>query len=230
MDAPIFIAFEGGEGAGKTTQAGLLHDRLQQLDIPCDLVREPGGTTLGEYLRDYLKSERPLTPEAELLLFEAARVELVINRVRPALEFGKIVIADRFSASTVAYQGHGRGIDLGVIASLNGFATLGIRPDITILLDLAPAVGLKRTVGHQMAFSVDAAGGLAPLHRNDEGRRFEDLALLFHEKARQGFQAQARQNPERWVVIDGARPVEEVSAEVWRHVQERLGLPLPIGD
>ena len=226
----LFVSFEGGEGAGKTTQAGRLHDRLQQLDIPCDLVREPGGTTLGEYLRDYLKSERPLTPEAELLLFEAARVELVTNRIRPALEAGNIVIADRFSASTVAYQGYGREIDLGVITALNGFATTGISPDIIFLLDLAPAEGLKRTVGHQMAFSVDAVGGLAPLHRNDEGRRFEDLALAFHEKARQGFLAQAQANPERWVVIDGARPVEEVSAEVWRHIQERLELPLPIGD
>ena len=221
----MFVSFEGGEGAGKTTQAGLLLDRLSGLPIPCDLVREPGGTTLGEYLRDYLKSDRPLTPEAELFLFEAARVELVTNRIRPALAAGGVVIADRFSASTVAYQGHGRGIDLDVIAPLNAYATGGISPDLTFLLDLEPAVGLKRTVGHQMAFFEDLAGCLAPLHRNDEGRRYEDLVLEFHEKVRRGFLTQADNDPERWVVIDAARPIEEVSEEVGRHVRERLGLP-----
>ena len=220
----MFISFEGGEGAGKTTQAGLLHSRLCDLEIPCDLVREPGGTTLGEYLRNYLKSDQPLTPEAELLLFEAARVELVANRIHPALNAGKTVIADRFSDSTVAYQGYGRGIDLGVITPLNGFATLGLSPDLVFLLDVAPEVGLRRTVGHQMAFWEDAAGQLAPLNRNNEGRRFEDLELAFHHKVQKGFLAQAKASPERWVVIDGARPVEEVSGEVWRHVRQRLGL------
>ncbi len=224
MDTARFIAFEGGEGAGKTTQAGRLHDWLRAQSIPCEPVREPGGTDLGEYLRDYLKSSRPLTPEAELLLFAAARVELVTRQIRPALDAGQVVLADRFSASTVAYQGYGRGIDPGLITALNGFATRGIRPDVIFLLDLEPAVGLRRTTGHQMAFSVDAAGGLAPLRRNDEGRRFEELALEFHERARQGFLAQAQANPERWVIIDGARPVEEISEEVARHVQRRLGL------
>lgn len=222
----MFIAFEGGEGAGKTTQAGRLHGRLQERAIPCELVREPGGTILGEYLRDYLKSSRPLTPEAELLLFEAARVELITRRITPALDAGKVVIADRFAASTVAYQGYGRGIDLGVIASLNGFATRRVSPDVIFLLDLEPAVGLSRTAGHQMAFFEDPAGILAPLRRNAEGRRFEDLAPGFHRKARQGFLSQAQASPERWVIIDGARPVEEISKEVERQVRQRLG-PLP---
>lgn len=220
--AGLFIAFEGGEGAGKTTQSQLLADRLDELGKPCRPVREPGGTELGEYLRAYLKSERPLSREAELLLFAAARVELVTAHVRPALEQGIAVIADRFYGSTVAYQGHGRGLDLGLITALNGFATQGIRPDLTILLDLPPSEGLQRTKGRQMAFSVDPAGGLAPVNRTEEGTRFEDLDLEFHEKARQGFLAQAENDPQQWAVIDAAQSVTEVSAAVWRVAQERL--------
>lgn len=222
MDGALFIAFEGGEGAGKTTQAQLLYDALQELGRPVDLVREPGGTDLGEYLRDYLKSERPLTPEAELLLFAAARVELAVNRIKPALAAGGIVIADRFGASTVAYQGYGRGLDLGVISALNGFATVGCRPDLILLLDVEPTVGLRRTVGHQMAFGENLFRDLIPLHRNAEGRRFEDLALEFHERVRQGFREQAANAPERWAVIDAAPSIEQVWAQVWGQVEGRL--------
>lgn len=223
MADSLFIAFEGGEGAGKTTQARLLYDALQRLERPVELAREPGGTDLGEYLRDYLKSERPLTPEAELLLFAAARVELAVNRIKPALAAGNIVIADRFAGSTVAYQGYGRGLDLGVIAALNGFATVGCRPDLILLLDVEPTVGLSRTVGHQTAFVENFLGDLIPLRRNAEGRRFEDLALEFHERVRQGFREQAAQSPERWAVIDAAPSIEQVWAQVWGKVKERLG-------
>ena len=222
MADSLFIAFEGGEGAGKTTQARLLYDALQRLGQPVELAREPGGTDLGEYLRDYLKSERPLTPEAELLLFAAARVELAVNRIKPALAAGNIVIADRFAGSTVAYQGYGRGLDLGVIAALNGFATVGCRPDLILLLDVEPTVGLSRTVGHQTAFVENFLGDLIPLRRNAEGRRFEDLALEFHERVRQGFREQADQAPERWAVIDAAPSIEQVWAQVWGKVRERL--------
>lgn len=223
MADSLFIAFEGGEGAGKTTQARLLYDALQRLGRPVELAREPGGTDLGEYLRDYLKSARPLTPEAELLLFAAARVELAVNRIKPALAAGNIVLADRFAGSTVAYQGYGRGLDLGVIAALNGFATVGCRPDLILLLDVEPTVGLSRTVGHQTAFVENFLGDLIPLRRNAEGRRFEDLALEFHERVRQGFREQADQFPERWTVIDAAPSIEQVWAQVWGKVKERLG-------
>ena len=219
----LFIAFEGGEGAGKTTQSQLLGDRLNELQIPCLLVREPGGTELGEYLRGYLKSEKPLSPEAELLLFEAARVELVTARIRPALESGMVVVADRFYGSTVAYQGYGRGLGLGTIKSLNAFATQDIQPHRTILLDLPPEDGLRRTNGRQMAFSLDPAGGLAPLNRTEEGTRFEDLDLEFHEQARRGFLEQSLEDPERWTVIDATQPVEEVSQEVWSCLKGWIG-------
>ena len=218
----LFIAFEGGEGAGKTTQSQLLADRLAELEIPCLLVREPGGTELGEYLRGYLKSEKPLTPEAELLLFEAARVELVSARIRPAMESGLVVVADRFYSSTVAYQGYGRGLSLETIKSLNDFATRDIRPDATILLDLPPQDGLSRSNGRQMAFSLDPDGGLAPLNRTEEGTRFEDLDLEFHERARHGFLEQAGENGDHWTVIDATRPVAEVSREVWHSIRGQL--------
>ena len=227
--AGLFISFEGGEGAGKTTQAGLLHQRLQESEIPCALVREPGGTELGEYLREYLKSERPLAPEAELLLFEAARVELVTGRIRPALAAGHTVIADRFADSTIAYQGYGRGLDLGAIASLNGFATGGLRPDITFLLDVTPQVGLGRTIGIQMGFDLDRGGDLVSLPRTKEGRRFEEMDWAFHERVRQGFHRQAEADPDRWITLDGELPVEVVRREIWGRVQERLGLSAGAG-
>ena len=221
--AGLFIAFEGGEGAGKTTQAGLLYERLSQLAVPCELFREPGGTAIGEYLRSYLKSHRPVIPEAELLLFEAARAQLVIEKIQPALAEGKTVIADRFSASTVSYQGHGRGIDLGVVTSLNGFATQGIRPDMVFLLDVAPVVGLSRSLGGiQLPFAMDWTSDMSPHNRNVDDRRFEDLDLLFHEKVRQGFKAQAEANSKQWVVIDAELSVERVKQIVWAAVKDTL--------
>lgn len=225
--AGLFIAFEGGEGAGKTTQSQRLAERLAALEVPCLLLREPGGTELGEYLRGYLKSERPLSPEAELLLFEAARVELVTSRLSPALEAGSAVIADRFYGSTIAYQGYGRGIDRNIIASMNSFAAQGVNPNLTFLLDLPPEEGLKRTMGHQMAFSLDTGGGLALLNRTQEGTRFEDLDLEFHHRARKGFLEQARANPGDWTVVDAGQTVETVSWKIWKEVEKKLGLVIP---
>ena len=224
--AGLFIAFEGGEGAGKTTQSQMLADRLAELEVPCLLVREPGGTELGEYLRAYLKSARPLSREAELLLFEAARVELVTSHILPALEDGQVVVADRFYGSTVAYQGYGRGLDLDVINSLNNFATLETEPDLVFLLDLDPEVGIKRAMAFQTAFTEDTAGGLVALERTREGTRFEDLDLSFHYKARDGFLAQAEAQPTRWTLINGLKPVDEIRDEVWERVRERL-FPMP---
>lgn len=220
--AGLFIAFEGGEGAGKTTQSQLLADRLAESGVPFLLVREPGGTELGEYLRDYLKSDRPLSREAELLLFEAARVELVTSHILPALEDGQIVIADRFYGSTVAYQGYGRGLDLDVIHSLNHFATLGMEPDVVFLLDLAPEVGIQRAMSYQTAFTEDSGGGLVALERTREGTRFEDLDLAFHHAARKGFRAQAEADSQRWTWVNAMQPVDDIREEVWGLVRERL--------
>ncbi len=202
-----FIAFEGGNGAGKSTQAGLLHQILERRGTPSLLVREPGGTELGEYLRDYLKAQRPIDPLAELLLFTAARADLMFSRIKPALAQGRVVIADRFAASTVAYQGYGRKLGLETIDWLNRLATGDFNPDLTFLLDLEPGVGLERAA---------AASGIV------EGRRFETLDLAFHRKVRQGFQEQAEAEPERWAVLDGGLSPEEIQALVWARVKKLL--------
>ncbi len=222
----LFIAFEGGEGAGKTTQSQLLVERLAELEVSYLPVREPGGTELGEYLRGYLKSDRPLSREAELLLFEAARVELVTSQILPALEEGQVVVADRFYGSTVAYQGYGRGLDLEVINSLNHFATRGMEPDLVFLLDLPPEVGIQRAMSFQTAFTEDAAGELVAQERTVEGTRFEDLDLGFHNSAREGFLEQAEAEPERWTQVNALKPVDEIKDEIWERVRERL-FPTP---
>ena len=133
MSNGLFIVFEGGEGSGKSTQAERLLQRLSESGRQAILVREPGTTMLGGYLRDYLKSKRPLTLESELLLFAAARAQLVAEEIRPTLERGISVIADRYTGSTVAYQGYGRGISREVVHYLNDYVTGGLAPDITFL-------------------------------------------------------------------------------------------------
>ena len=140
----IFIAFEGGEGAGKTTQAAILKERFENEGRPTLAVREPGSTKLGLHLREYLKSKLPLAPKAELLLFVAARAQLVRDEIEPALAKGWSVIADRFTASSIAYQGHGRRISLDRVRALNDFAVGQTVPDLNILLDLPPEQGLDR--------------------------------------------------------------------------------------
>ena len=219
----LFVSFEGGEGAGKSTQAQVLREGLTAAGIRTLLVHEPGSTQLGWHLREYLKSKRPLTKEAELLLFEAARAELVTREVRPALDKGFTVIADRFEASTIAYQGYGRRIDQSVIERLNEFATGRVLPDITFLLDINPEAGLKRVGRPQLSLAL-TPDDASEVGRQDieEQRRFEDETLAFHSRVRRGFIEQARANPERWVVIDASRSTEEVGMEVWRHVMGRL--------
>ena len=223
VPTPLFISFEGGEGAGKTTQAKALYRRLWVNEIQTTLVHEPGATPLGCYLREYLKSKQPLGKEAELLLFEAARAELVLREVGPALERGITVIADRFEASTIAYQGYGRRIALPVIDRLNEFATGGALPDITFLLDIDPAEGLKRVEQPQLSLALIPEEAFAVKRRDMEGqRRFEDQPPDFHRRVRKGFADLARASPERWVVIDATGSTEEVGQQVWRHVMERL--------
>ena len=209
----VFIAFEGGEGAGKSTQAGLLKSHLQAEGRDPVLVREPGSTGLGDHLRKYLVAREPIAPLAELLLFEASRAQLVTERIRPLLDEGTVIIADRFAGSTVAYQGHGRGMDLQQISWLNDLATGGLYPDLTILLDVDPAIGLGRANRRQLQLALPISS--AP-------DRFEDETSRFHENVRRGFLAQAEADAERWTVVDANRAIDEVSESVQTLVADLL--------
>lgn len=205
----VFIAFEGGDGAGKSTQAQRLHARLASENRAAILLREPGSTELGDYLRAYLVDGRPLSTLAELLLFEAARTELMNSVIVPSLAAGTTVIADRFAGSTVAYQGYGRGINLERIEWLNDFATAGRYPDLTILLDIDPDAALSRVERRQLEL------GLNP---GDIANRFEDEALRFHRAVRSGFLDEAKRNPGQWLTIDASRPADEIAEQVWEAV------------
>jgi dTMP kinase len=198
-----FIVFEGGDGSGKSTQARSLNQRMRRRDIPVLLTREPGGTPAGESIRRWLKGQRNFQPMSELLLFEAARSQLVESVIRPGLNAGTTVICDRYTASTVAYQGYGRGLDLGLIRQLNQMATGGLAPDLTVLLDLPPQVGLSRR----------GAAGSDP---------FESAPQEFQSRVREGYLAQAAEDPKRWLVLDGSRPQRELSREIWTKVQPLL--------
>ena len=210
----VFIAFEGGEGAGKSTQAGILHNTLQREGYCTTLLREPGSTNLGDYLREYLIGESPVSSLAELLLFEASRAQLMTERIEPLLNNGAVVIADRFSGSTIAYQGYGRGVDLKQIAWLNDLATGGLYPDLTILLDIDPPEGLKRANRRKQEPRQQLRLPLGEVITD----RFEGEATSFHYRVSHGFLQQAAANPDAWRVIEGNHSIDDVAAAVRRAV------------
>ena len=221
----LFISFEGGEGSGKSTQAQMLEERLRLLGAPVVSVHEPGTTHLGLYLREWLKRGRPFDSElAEFLLFASARAELVSQIVQPSLNQGTIVLADRFSDSSVAYQGYGRGLPIKLIDEINTEATGGITPDITFLLDCPPKVGLTRVGASFQLKLFDSPGSAKPV-RESEGTRFEQEPIHFHENVRSGFRILAEKAPERWRVVDATLQAGEISDIVWEDVEAALGRP-----
>lgn len=197
----LFITFEGGEGSGKGTQARALQRHLLSLGIPALLTHEPGGTPLGNDLRRWLKGEGDIDPLTELLLFNASRAHLVSQVIRPALDGDSIVICDRFFHSTIAYQGYGRGLDLGLIETVNDIATQGLRPDLIVLLDIPAEQGLER---------------------KNLRDRFEREETAFHQRVRQGYLEMARKETQRWLVIDGSLPKREIGRLVWKRVEQLL--------
>ena len=197
-----FIVFEGGDGSGKSTQAHVLSRRLRRSNIKVLRTHEPGGTSLGQALRRLLKSGEPMLPISELMLFEAARAQLVDKVIRPFLDEGGVVIADRFTSSTMTYQGYGRGLDHELIERLNREATGGLEPDLTVLLDLPVETALAR--------------------KNSSADNFDDAPVDFHRKIRQGYVALAAADPSSWLVLDGQRAPEELSQEIWTKVQTIL--------
>lgn len=207
----FFITFEGPEGAGKSSQIKLLHEYLLSQGIDCVCTREPGGTPLAEKLRDIVKSyhgAEELHDKTELLLMEAARVQHVIEVIKPAVDAGKIVLCDRFSDSTVAYQGAARGLDMTDIARLNNFAIGQYRPDLTFLLDLSVECGFERAGKRQETIGcVD---------------RFEDAGKAFHNRVRQAFLDIASKEPERVKIINAAKERLSIAADIRKYVDELI--------
>lgn len=190
-----FVVFEGGEGSGKSTQAALLAERLDAV-----LTRQPGGTEIGAALRAILldTANTELAPRAEALLMAADRAQHAVELIRPALAAGRHVVCDRYTYSSVAYQGYGRDLDPQRVRDISAWATDELWPDLVVLLDVDPDAAAARLVR--------------------ELDRFEQAGAEFHRTVREGFLAQAETEPDRWVVIDGTQPVDEVAAQVWAAV------------
>lgn len=208
----VFITIEGPEGAGKTTQAKLLVERLRDRHDVL-YTREPGGTAVGERIRALLLDEarREMTPQAEMLLFAASRAQFVAEVVEPALAAGRLVLSERYVDASLAYQGHARGLGMDIVRRINTVATRGITPDLTLLLDIDPAVGLERA---------RHAGGKEG--RRGHGDRLEQEALGFFVKVREGFLSIATEERARVRLIDGNRTPQAVHADIVRVVDEFL--------
>jgi len=209
--AGLFITFEGGEGAGKTTQLQALCAHLRATGRDAVETRDPGGTPIGKQIRSLLLDPATggIAAVTELFLYEASRAQLVHEVIRPALAAGRIVLCDRFTDSTVAYQGYGRGLDLELIQRLNALAADGLRPDLTFLLDLEPEVGLTR------------AAQRATL-RPERHDRIEGELLGFHQRVRAGYRAIAAAEPERVILLDAGRGMAEIEELIRRRVDALL--------
>jgi dTMP kinase len=203
----MFITFEGPEGGGKSTQIQLLAERLRRQGYGVVMTREPGGTAIGDQIRDVLHdtANTAMSPTAELMLYSASRAQHVAEVIRPALAAGQVVLCDRFADSSMAYQGYGRGLDRAMLAALTAIATGGLTPDLTLFLDLDVERGLARRA-----------------ERGEEMNRLDLEAVGFHQRVRAGYHALAAAEPARWVSLDADRPVAAVAADVWRVVAERL--------
>lgn len=205
-----FITIEGPDGAGKTTQARLLHEYLRGITDVL-YTREPGGTVIGERIRQVLLGDTAMTPQAEMLLFAASRAQFVAEIVEPALRAGRLVLSERFVDSSLAYQGHARGLGIDVVRAVNAVATGGLQPDLTLVLDIDPTVGLAR--------ARDADGKEGP---RGFGDRLEQEGVPFQQRVRGGFLSIAREEPHRVRVIDASRGVHEVHGEIVQIVEAFL--------
>lgn len=212
-----FITFEGVEGCGKTTQIRLLAEALNQSGKQVLLTREPGGCPISDKIRaillDSLNSE--MTPKAELLLYAAARAQHMDEVIIPALERGSIVLCDRFTDATLAYQGFGRNLDIKLISELNETATSGLKPDLTILIDCPVETGLQRAIAR-----IEAGSASNCNHLREE--RFEKESVEFHQRVRDGYLRLAENSPDRFILVDGSKSVEEIAEVILSAVRTRI--------
>ena len=201
----LFITFEGGEGCGKSFQSRALYRKLVELAIPALLTHEPGGTPFGNKIGRWLKwaQDTDISPLTELLLFNASRSQLVTEVIRPSLKNGEIVICDRYADSTIAYQSYGRGLDLAMVRAINNAATQGLKPALTVLLDMPVERGLARK-------------------STKKQDRFEQEVLVFHQRVREGYLKLAASDSERWLVIDATQSKERIARIIWQRVSQVL--------
>jgi dTMP kinase len=201
---PLFLVLDGVEGCGKSTQVRLLAERLRAEGTPVVLTHEPGGTPVGERVRQLLLDPAfpEMTPLTEVMLFCASRAQHCAEVILPALQEGKVVVCDRFASSTAVYQGFAGGLGLDTILRVNEVATGGLEPDLLVVLDLDPAIGMRRKFGNEAA----------------SGDRIEEKSLAFHRKVREGFLEYARRFPGRAVVLNAGDTPEAIHAQLWQHV------------
>jgi len=202
----MFITFEGPEGSGKTGQIALLTEYLREQGYSVLATREPGGTPIGDQIREILSNvdNTAMKPRTEILLFQASRAQLVEQLILPSLSEGKIVLCDRYADSTIAYQGYGHRVDLEQLRQIVRFATGGLTPDLTLLLDVDVEVGLKRR----------ASAG--------DWNRLDAYAVAFHKRVREGYHQLAKQEPERWVIVDAGQPFDDVQSDIRKIVLDYL--------
>jgi dTMP kinase len=209
----LFVTFEGPEGSGKTTQMPLLEEYLKGRGYSVLCAREPGGTPIGEQIRAIILSRdnRSMGDEAEVLLFSAARAQIVAQVIRPALASGAIVLCDRYADSTLAYQGYGLGLDLDALRTITHFATGGLVPDLTFYIDVPVELGLAR-------------------RRRGEMNRLDEKEVAYHARVREGYLKMARAEPRRWIVVDGSQSPGHVQRELRAGMNQELtrrGLQAP---
>ncbi len=202
-----FIAFEGGDGAGKTTQLTLLESWFHERSLPYERTREPGGTPIGERIRSLVleHGQGEVDPRTEALLFAASRAAHVVQRIEPALEAGRFVLCDRYVDSSVAYQGVGRQLGAEAVAQVNAFATGGLQPDLTVVLDIESAAARERREG-----------------RDGGSDRIESAEDAFHERLRAAFVARAEADPQRYLVLQAADSPESIQSQIRARVEELL--------
>ncbi|HEX4641292.1 MAG TPA: dTMP kinase [Chthoniobacterales bacterium] len=211
MARGAFITFEGSEGCGKSTQVNRLAMRLEKAGIRTLLTREPGGTAIGEKIRDLLQfapESFAMMPETEVLLFEASRAQLVRETIQPALEKGTVVISDRFFDSTTVYQGVARKLSPEIVATLNEFAVGNVRPDVTFILDIDVETARNRLLRR-----------VRPVAVKD---RMEEEPVEFYERVCQGYRELAQRDPDRFILLDGSQSADAIEDQIWTALQSKI--------